>query len=132
MLLIYIHFIQAWEEYLLANKAAFLFEYTYVSKDLFTTLNGAQAPQAFAVRFARNTFKAPAMLTPSSLLEDTIGAMLAFWDDRASTWKKGYGSREATRLDLKTCSSDHIGHDRYGKLSKNDAAFPLQVSQGKK
>ncbi|CZT18374.1 uncharacterized protein RCC_04218 [Ramularia collo-cygni] len=128
-LLIYIHFVQAWEQWLLNNDAAFIFTDDYNGKKWFQTLR-KQSAQFLVIAFAKITFR-PGMLAPAGLLEDTIGAMLAFWDDRASTWKSKFGNKEAARRDLKACLPGDAGSFLYGRELEGSENIPRhKLGQG--
>lgn len=126
-LFIYIDFVQAWEQGILATDAAFIFRNDQEGKDLFHSLHRERTAHAFAVRFAQKLFETPSMLGPAAQLEDTVEAMLAFWDDRARKWKSRYSNKQAARIDLQAVLPRDDGYELYGDLPKQMGNYPLQL-----
>lgn len=129
-LYVYIDFVQAWEQCLLANNAAFIFKNDHGGNLLFERLNKKQTAQGLATSFATRAFAEPTMLAPATSLENTIKSMLAFWDNRASNWKSKYSNKDAARDELKACMTTDFGDILYGNLDKRNDDFSLKLGQG--
>ena len=109
-------------------NAAYTLENNVDYKATFTVPCG-QTPEKFAGKFAKATFRAPAMTKARRSMNEVVDAMLAFWFYRAAKWRAKYADMAAVRRAIGICQAGDVGSEYYGDLRGYDSRYGPQVGK---